>query len=287
MKIAEILAQKEKGISLEFFPPKTVEGREGFMRTVYELRSHDPLFVSVTCSPGSITHERTVNAMTWIRQETDLTAMPHLTCIGATRASIDAVLKQYLRLGIENVLALRGDRPRDVPDFDPSKGDFTHAKDLVTFAVKYHAFSIAVAVYPESHAESPSLEKDIEFTRMKVDAGADFAISQMFFDNTYFYEYREKAQKAGITIPILPGIMPATDCRKIEEFANFCNATIPDRVRKKMQAVQDKPEEMKKIGIEYAIQQCQDLREHGVKFLHFYTMNRAGVVSEVLRALGK
>jgi methylenetetrahydrofolate reductase (NADPH) len=287
MKIAEILAEKGKGISLEFFPPKTAEGREGFMKTVYELRSHDPLFVSVTCSPGSITHERTVNAMTWIRQETDLTAMPHLTCIGATRASIDAVLRQYIRLGIENILALRGDPPKDIPGFDPSKGEFTHARDLVTFAVKYHAFSIAVAVYPESHAESPSLEKDIAFTRMKVDAGADFAISQMFFDNRYFYEYLEKAQKAGITIPIIPGIMPATDCRKIEEFANFCSATIPDAVRNRMQAVRDKPEEMRKIGIEFAIQQCLDLREHGVNFFHFYTMNRPGVVGEILEALGK
>ena len=287
MKIKEILAQKKSGVSLEFFPPKTAAGREGFMKTVHELKRYDPLFVSVTCSPGSSTHERTVNAMTWIRQETDLTAMAHLTCIGASRASIDAVLGEYIRIGIENILALRGDPPRDVPDFDPSRGEFTHARDLVTLAVKYNAFSIAVAVYPESHGESPSLEKDIEFTKMKVDAGADFAISQMFFDNKYFYEYREKAVKAGITIPVLPGMMPATDCRKIEEFANFCNATIPDAVRKKMQAVQDKPDEMRKIGIGFAIQQCEDLREQGVKFLHFYTMNRPAVVAEILKALGK
>lgn len=286
MKIRDILAQKGKGISLEFFPPKTVEGREGFMKAVHELSRHDPLFVSVTCSPGSIRHERTVNAMTWIGQETTLTAMPHLTCIGATRASIDAVLGEYLRLGIENILALRGDPPRDVPGFDPSKGELTHARDLVMLAVKYHAFSIAVAVYPESHGESPSIEKDIEFTKMKVDAGADFAISQMFFDNAFFYEYRERAVKAGITIPILPGMMPATDCRKIEEFANFCNATIPDKVRKRMQAAQDEPEEMRKVGIEFAVRQCEDLRKQGVKFLHFYTMNRPGVVSEVLDALG-
>ena len=287
MKIKEILAQKGGGVSFEFFPPKTVDGREGFMKAVHELGRHDPLFVSVTCSPGSITHERTVNAMTWIRQETSLTPMPHLTCIGATRASIDGVLREYIRLGIENILALRGDRPRDIPGFDPSKGEFVHARDLVTFAGTYQAFSIAVAVYPESHAESPSLDKDIEYTRMKVDAGADFAISQMFFDNKYFYAYREKAQKAGITIPILPGIMPITDCKKIEEFANFCSATIPDALRKKMQAIGDKPEEMKKVGIEYGIHQCEDLRKNGVKYLHFYTMNRPWIVGEILGALDK
>jgi len=287
MKIAEILAQKGNGVSLEFFPPKTAGGREGFMKAVHELRKYDPLFVSVTCSPGSITHERTVNAMTWLRQETDLTVMPHFTCIGATQASIDAVLREYIRLGIDNILALRGDLPRDIPGFDPAKGEFTHAKDLVTFAEKYHAFSIAVAVYPEGHQESPSLEKDIEYTMMKVDAGADFAITQMFFDNNYFYTYREKALKAGITIPILPGIMPVTDCKKIEEFADFCNATLPDALRKEMCPFRDKPEEMRKIGIAYTVKQCEDLKKNGVNYLHFYTMNRSEVVREVLGALGK
>ena len=287
MKIKEILAQKGKGISLEFFPPKTVAGREGFMKTVHELRKYDPLFVSVTCSPGSITHERTVNAISWITQETDLTPMPHLTCIGATRADMDRILRDYIRGGIENILALRGDPPKDIPEFDSAKGDFLYAKDLVAFAKKYNAFSLAVAVYPEGHAEAQNLLKDIEYTRMKVDAGADFAIAQMFFDNTYFYAYQEKARKAGITIPILPGIMPVTDCRKIEEFANFCNVTIPDAVRQKMYPVLDKPDEMKKIGIECAVKQCEDLREKRVQYLHLYTMNKTGVVSRILDAIGK
>jgi methylenetetrahydrofolate reductase (NADPH) len=287
VKIRDILAQREEGVSFEFFPPKTATGREGFMRTVRELGNCAPLFVSVTCSPGSATHVRTVNAITWIRHETDLTAMPHLTCIAATQASVDAVLRDYIRIGVDNILALRGDPPRDVPDVSPEKGQFTYARDLVAFANNYNSFSIAVAVYPEGHSESPDLEKDIEYTKMKVDAGADFAITQMFFDNAYFYDYMEKARKAGITIPVLPGIMPVTDCRKVEEFAAFCKATIPEQLRKKMQPYLDRPEEMKKIGIEHAVKQCDDLRANGVKYLHFYTMNRAGVVSEILNALRK
>jgi methylenetetrahydrofolate reductase (NADPH) len=287
VKIRDIIAQREEGVSFEFFPPKNASGREGFMKTVHELGEYDPLFVSVTCSPGSINHERTVNAITWIRQETDLTAMPHLTCIASTRTSVDAVLKNYIRLGVENVLALRGDPPREVSEVPAGKGEFTYARDLVAFAKNYNSFSIAVAVYPEGHSESPDLEKDIEYTKMKVDAGADFAITQMFFDSAFFYDYMEKARKAGITIPVLPGIMPVTDCRKVEEFAAFCKATIPEQLRKKMQPYLDRPEEMKKIGIEHAVKQCDDLRANGVKYLHFYTMNRSGVVSEILNALRK
>jgi len=287
MRIREILEQKNGGVSFEFFPPKTAGGKEVFMKIVHELRGHDPLFVSVTCSPGSTTHERTGNALSWIRQETGLSVMAHLTCIGATEASLDRVLRDYMRNGFDNILALRGDPPQDITDIDPSKGEFAYAKDLVAFAKKYNAFSLAVAVYPEGHQESPGLEKDIEYTRMKVDAGADFAIAQMFFDNRYFYDFMDRAQKAGITIPILPGIMPVTDCKKIEEFANFCNATIPDALRKKMYPVLDKPEDMRKIGIEHAVKQCEDLREKGVKYLHFYTMNKSGVVSEILKAIGK
>jgi methylenetetrahydrofolate reductase (NADPH) len=285
VKIKDILAQKGSGVSLEFFPPKTEEGRQGFMKTVHELSAYDPLFVSVTCSPGSIMHERTVNAVSWIRQETDLTPMPHLTCIGALQEDIDRILRMYIRGGVENILALRGDPPKDIPGFDPAKGDFPYAGDLVAFAGKYHAFSLAVAVYPEGHAEAPSLEKDIEYTKRKVDAGADFAIAQMFFDNTFFYAYREKARRAGITIPILPGIMPVTDCRKIEEFANFCNVTIPDAVRQKMNSVLGRPDEMKEAGIEFAVRQCDDLRKNGVRYLHFYTMNKSGVVSRILDAM--
>jgi methylenetetrahydrofolate reductase (NADPH) len=286
MKIRDILAREQKSVSFEFFPPKTAEGREGFMKVVHELRKFEPLYVSVTYGAGGTTQERTFNTLKWIQQETDLTVMSHLTCIGATRASMDGLLKDYISSGIDNILALRGDPPRNVPGFDPTRGEFAYAKDLVAFVREYNAFSIAVAVYPEGHQDSPNLEKDIEYTKMKVDAGADFGITQMFFDNRYFFDFMGRALKAGITIPILPGIMPITDCRKIEEFADFCNATVPDGVKRLMYPVLDKPADMRKIGIGYAVRQCEELMSNGVKYLHFYTMNNAETVTEIINGLG-
>ena len=257
------------------------------MNVVHTLSQYDPLYVSVTYGAGGGTQERTENTLGWIGEETDLTPMSHLTCIGATRKGLEALLSRYALNGIDNILALRGDPPRGVSDFDASKGEFRYARDLVEFIVEYHHFSIAVAVYPEGHFESPDIRRDMEYTKQKVDAGADFGITQMFFDNGYFYDFMERAAKAGIDIPILPGIMPITDCRKIEEFANFCNATIPKEVRKKMGPYLDKPEEMRKIGIDHAIAQCDDLIRNGVRYLHFYTMNRPDAVSRIIDALPK
>ena len=285
MKIKEILREKKTGVSFEFFPPKSPESKESFMKVVNDLGRHNPLYVSVTYGSGGSTQDRTNYTLKWIRQDTGLTVMSHLTCIGATRNSIDALLMDYKAHGIDNILAMRGDTPRDIPDFDLSKGEFRYARDLVEFIAKYDFFSIAVAVYPEGHSESPDIGKDMEYTKQKIDAGADFGITQMFFDNRYYYDFMERAEKIGIAIPILPGIMPITDCRKIEEFANFCSATIPEEIRDRMAPLRDRPQEMRKLGIELAVKQCEDLLENGVRYLHFYTMNRSDTVSEILSAL--
>jgi len=285
MKIRDILRGREKGISFEFFPPGSVEGKDSFMRVVNELRQFDPLYVSVTYGSGGSTQERTNFTLKWIRQETDLPVMSHLTCIGATKTSIDALLGDYMAHGIDNILAMRGDPPRNVSDFDPSRGEFQYARDLVQFINRYGYFSIGVAVYPEGHQESPSIEKDMEYTKQKIDAGADFAITQMFFDNRYYYDFIDRADKIGIKIPILPGIMPVTDCRRIEEFADFCSATIPKALKDRMAAYRDSPGDMKRLGIEYAIEQCKDLIENEVRYLHFYTMNKSDVLGKILRAL--
>lgn len=284
MSLREVFRKRGKGISFEFFPPKSVEGKESFMRVVKDLSKYDPLYVSVTYGAGGTTQERTGNTLRWIKKETNLTVMSHLTCIGATRTSMDGLLRDYMAHSIDNILALRGDPPRNVADFDPAKGEFRYAKDLVEFIKRYNYFSIAVAVYPEGHQESPGIEKDMEYTKQKIDAGADFGITQMFFDNRYYYDFLERAEKIGIKIPILPGIMPITDCRKIEEFAEFCNATIPKGIKEKMASVLDEPDEMKKLGIEYAIKQCKDLMKNGVRYLHFYTMNKSDAVSEIIDA---
>jgi methylenetetrahydrofolate reductase (NADPH) len=285
MKISDVLKQREKAVSFEFFPAKSPEAREGFMKVVRELCRFDPLYVSVTYGAGGSTQERTVNTLKWIKQETALNVMSHLTCIGSTRASLDRILNEYAAEGIDNILALRGDPPRNVPDFDIAKGEFRFARDLVKFVHSYGSFSVAVAVYPEGHVESPNIQRDMQYTKMKIDAGAELGITQMFFDNRYYYDFMDRAEKIGIDIPILPGIMPVTDCRKIEEFANFCNATMPKEIRRAMEPFLEQPEEMRKIGIEYATRQCEDLVKNGVRYLHFYTMNRSDAASAIIDAL--
>ena len=285
MRIREVLARRQKGVSFEFFPPRTAEGKGGFMKAVNCLARFDPLYVSVTYGSGGSTRDRTSSTLQWLKSETDLTVMSHLTCIGATTSLIEALLDDYMARGIDNILAMRGDPPRDVAGFDPARGPFRYAKDLVQFIRRYNYFSIAVAVYPEGHQESPSIEKDMEYTRAKIDAGADFGITQMFFDNRYYYDFMDRAAKIGISIPILPGIMPITDCRKIEEFADFCSATIPKAIKDSMEPLLDRPEEIKKLGVEYAVRQCEDLLRNGVRYLHFYTMNKTDSVSEILDSL--
>lgn len=286
MRISDKLKERKESVSFEFFPPKSAEGKVPFLKVVNDLAIYDPLYVSVTYGAGGTTQDRTMNTLKWIKKETDLTVMSHLTCIGATRTSMDALLKEYRRLGVDNVLALRGDPPKNVPDFDPARGEFKYAKDLVDFVKTYDFFSIAVAVYPEGHGQSPSIAKDMEYTKQKIDAGADFAITQMFFDNRCYYDFLDRAAKSGITIPVLPGIMPIIDCKKIVEFASLCNTTVPKDILDRMEPVMEMPEEMRKLGVEFAVRQCEDLRRHGVKYFHFYTMNRSDSVSEILKALG-
>lgn len=286
MLIRDILKEKNKGISFEFFPPKTEEGKGAFMATVKELMIYDPLYVSVTYGAGGTTQERTYRTLKWLRDEASgLTVMPHLTCIGATEKTIDELLRNYISIGVDNILALRGDPPKGVPDFDLSKGDFKYASDLVRFIRRYNFFSIAVAVYPEGHQESPDLDMDMEYTLKKINEGADFAITQMFFDNNFFFDFMERATKKGIMLPIIPGIMPIGDIKKIIEFARFCKATIPDWIIRRMEPFQDNPEEMKKIGIEIAVKQCIELQDNGVKFFHFYTLNRSDIVVPILKSL--
>ncbi|MBI4304215.1 MAG: methylenetetrahydrofolate reductase [NAD(P)H] [Chloroflexi bacterium] len=283
MKIGEITARKGSSLSFEFFPSKTPEDEDRLLETVRRLEIFAPTFVSVTYGAGGGTKLSTRQAVKRIKEETSLTVMPHLTSIGQSRDELEAILLDYRDMGIENILALRGDPPKETAE-RLAKNGLAYARDLVELAASFGAFSIGVAVYPEGHCEAPSLELDMAYTKAKIDAGADFAITQMFFDNDYFYRFMERAELAGISIPIIPGIMPVIDIQKIRRFSELCGATLPGALIERMTQAAS-PEEAKKIGIDFAIEQCEDLQRHGVRFFHFYTLNKADVVTEILHSL--
>jgi methylenetetrahydrofolate reductase (NADPH) len=280
------LKKRTRGISFEVFPPKTDEGRNAIAQFVLDLSAFDPLFVSVSYGAGGSTREGTFKTLKLLIETTRLPLMSHFTGIGETRETMDRALRTLQATGIDNILALRGDRPKNLPGFDPTAGSFPHAADLVSFIREYGTFCIGVAVYPEGHRESRGIEKDMEYTKQKIDAGADFAITQMFFDNRYYYEFRERCAKHGITVPVLPGIMPILDCVKVKHFAGMCGSTIPQEVLDRLEPLQDLPEEMRKLGVEFAIQQSEDLIRNGVPYIHFYSMNRIDTMREILAAIG-
>jgi methylenetetrahydrofolate reductase (NADPH) len=283
MKISDLLKQVNRSISFEFFPPKTKEGEGNLFKTIKELEHIKPTFVSITYGAGGSTRDRTRNIVKKLHETTNLTVMAHLTCIGHTTKEILQILNDYKKIGIQNILALRGDIPVNVENFNIPKDSCKFANELVSLIKNNFNdwFSIGVAAYPEGHPESPNLERDVFYFKKKVEAGADFAITQMFFDNSYFYRYIELCEKEGINIPIIPGIMPITNFKQIRKFALMCGATIPEDLVKKLEKVQDNNEEVEKIGIEFAVKQCEDLLNNNVKGLHFYTLNKSKATIEI------
>jgi methylenetetrahydrofolate reductase (NADPH) len=282
MKIKELIRREGGTISFEFFPPKTKADEDRLCEAIKGLKGLNPGFVSVTYGAGGGNLKNTMHVVKRIHDETPLTVMPHLTCVNQSKPELMSILNEYRQIGVENILALRGDPPRGMPEPQQvTKG--CYAKDLVALAASLNAFSIGVGVYPEGHIESPSLEMDMIYTKEKIDAGADFAITQMFFDNRFFYDFMERAEKIGIDIPVIPGIMPVTDLERVKSFCQICGATLPASLVSKMQNAS--PEDMRKIGIDFTTRQCEDLSNHGVRHFHFYTMNRSEAVTEILRNL--
>jgi methylenetetrahydrofolate reductase (NADPH) len=284
MKIGDIIKERGSSLSFEFFPPKDEAGEARLFQAIAKLEALSPTFVSVTYGAGGGTMKNTGNVIGRIKRETPLTPMPHLTCVDQSKGELRKILEGYKGQGIDNVLALRGDPPKGTGKFVAPKDGFCYAIDMVTLAVDVGGFSIGVAVYPEGHPESPSLEMDMYYTKQKIDAGADFAITQMFFDNSYFYQFLERAEKAGITIPIIPGIMPIGDLARIQKFSQMCGATLPGRIVRRLEKAG--ADEAGKVGLEVATEQCADLLEHGVRYFHFYTLNQAEAVSQIVANLG-
>jgi len=285
MKIIDILKAHDKGVSFEFFPPKTENGMNSLMATAKELKACKPLYVSMTYGAVGSTQETTKEATFRLIKEKDFVVMPHLTCIGANVESIKKLLNEYKQNGIENIMALRGDPPQDITGFDFRSQALCYAKDLVSFIKENGKFCTGVAVYPEGHIETKTLEEDIEYAKQKIDAGASFAVTQMFFDNNHFYNFLERAARKGINIPVLPGIFPLSDIDKLKKFCMVARTTVPKKIEEQMSRFRGNPKDMEKCGIDFTIAQCRDLISHGYKRLHFFTFNKSEMIKAILNAI--
>ena len=287
MKLADILTQAKGPLfSCEFFPPKTDKGEENLWTCLNELRVINPAYISVTYGAGGTTQDRTRRIVTQIKDQTGLSPVAHLTCVGSTAEDIASLLAEYRAAGIENILALRGDPPEGMDRFEATAGGFSHATDLISFIHKQDAFSIACATYPEGHPESKGgVADDIRYLKLKQDMGADCAVTQYFFDNEAYFRFLDEAAKAGVTVPVIPGIMPITNYDQIVRFSAMCGASIPDWVHQQMNPIREDLDAVKKLGFELAVTQCSELLAGGVPGLHFYTLNKSGATIAIVQSL--
>ncbi|HTW83732.1 MAG TPA: methylenetetrahydrofolate reductase [NAD(P)H] [Candidatus Sulfotelmatobacter sp.] len=288
MRIAEKLGTRRPFFSFEFFPPRDDAAEDALAATIAALRPLDPGFVSITYGAGGSTRARTVDLAKRLRAESGLDVLAHLTCVGASVDELRGVLGDLRRGGIENVLALRGDPPRGSTTFVPAENGLRTSADLVTLVKSEFALCVGGACYPEKHPEAASLDADLAALSAKVRAGAEFLVTQLFFDNARFFEFVERARQWGIRVPILPGIMPITNYDQIDRFTRQCGATIPPSLRAELEARRDDPQAVIDLGVAYATLQVADLLARGAPGAHFYTLNRSpatrAVVSAVLAA---
>jgi methylenetetrahydrofolate reductase (NADPH) len=284
MRISDALAGQRPFFSFEFFPPKDDEGSRRLLATIEALQPLRPAFVSITYGAGGSTRVRTVALAKEIQQQIGLTVVAHVTCIGATRADLRALFDDVARAGIENVLALRGDPPAGAP-FEAVSGGFTHASDLIAMLRRNYGFCIGAACYPEKHPEASSMEDDLRYLKLKADAGADFLVSQLFFDNAHYFEFERRARDAGIDLPMLPGLMPITNFGQIQRFVAMCGASIPPKLRVEMESRKGDIKAVEDLGVAYASMQALGLLQAGVPGIHFYTLNRSPATRAIVSSL--
>jgi len=283
MHISEYYSGEEPVFSFEFFPPANDKAHANLLETISELQALQPHFVSVTYGAGGSTRDRTLALVSWIKNTVGLEAMAHLTCVGSSRDELRAILDRLENSGIENVIALRGDPPSGDSEFKPAADGLSYASELITMIrAENRPFCLAAAAYPEVHPEAESPEADLERLAHKVQQGAELLITQLFFDNDSYFAFRERAVKAGITVPIVPGIMPVTGGR--ERMARF-GAAIPARLRRQVELAGDDADSIATAGEAWATEQCAALLAEGVPGLHFYTLNRSRATRNVLEKI--
>ena len=276
------MLQEERTISFEFFPPRAADGIPGVLDTVNELTAYCPDFVSVTYGAGGSTRQFTEQITIEAKESAGVEVMAHLTCVGQNVEELDSVLGRLVDAGIENVIALRGDPPRGEEQFVATEGGFSHASDLVTHINTNYDFGIAAACYPEGHTEAESLERDLEFAKLKVDRGAEFLITQLFFDNSDYFAFADRAAAAGIDVPVIPGILPVLSAPQIRRFTALCGSKIPPNLDADLDRLAEDDDAVRELGIEYAARQVEELWASGVPGVHFYVLNRSYSVSKIL-----
>ncbi|MFP3944825.1 MAG: methylenetetrahydrofolate reductase [NAD(P)H] [Alphaproteobacteria bacterium] len=279
--------RKPPRVSFEFFPPKTEEMEEILWRSLKRLEPLDPAFVSVTYGAGGSTRTRTHNTVRRVLNETGLTPAAHLTCVNATREEVDDVIRDYWQAGVRHIVALRGDPPEGIgAAYRPHPGGYANAAELAAGISRIADFEISVGCYPEKHPESPSYEADIDLLKQKIDAGASRAITQFFFEPEMFLRFRDRLARAGVTIPIVPGIMPVLNFRTLSRMAGACGATLPDWLAEKFEGLEEDPGTRKLVAATVAADLCTRLQAEGVNQFHFYTLNRADLTYAICHLLG-
>ncbi len=296
MHIRDILAADETTLSFEFFPPKTEADSDALFENIASLEALQPSFVSVTYGAGGSTRQLTHDLVVRIKTTTTLDPVPHLTCVCHQELDVAEILGKYAEAGVSNILALGGDPPRDAANYVKANDAFQHAADLVRFIRKFNesgahpdprGFGIAVAGFPEGHPSTPNRLLEMDYLKAKVDEGADYICTQLFFDNRDFYDFRERCELAGIRVPIVAGVMPVTSLGSMKRMAQLAlGARYPARLVKALQRCQDDPESVRHVGIHWATEQCRDLLDNGVKGIHLYTLNKSDATRQIYQQLG-
>ena len=284
--MAALFAGKPPRVSFEFFPPNSAKMEETLWESITTLAPLNPAFVSITYGAGGSTRERTHQTLQRVVTETSLTPAAHLTSVSASQADVLAVAESYHEMGIRHIVALRGDAPDAARPYVPHSGGFAYASDLVRALKKLADFDVTVAAYPEGHPETPGMEADIENLNRKVDAGANRAITQYFFDVEHFLRYRDKAVAAGVNIPIVPGLLPVTNYAQMVKFSAMCGASVPDWLAQLFAGLEDDATTRMHVAVAVATEQCRRLRKEGVENFHFYTLNRAELTLALCHVLG-
>ncbi len=286
MKFAEYFgARSGPVISFEVFPPKTDKGMAQLGRVLPRLIALEPTYMTVTYGAFGTNQDRTLEIAASIKAEHGMETASHLTCVGHSREEIDVILERLRGSGIENIVALRGDPPQGEESFVAPEGGFKHADELVKHIRGQHDFGLAVAGYPEKHVEAVDFETDLRHLKGKVDAGGDIVITQLFYDNADYYHFVDRARAAGVTVPIVPGLLPIQSFGQIKRIASLCGAKIPLALRDELAAVEEDAEKVKEVGVRWAVEQCRDLLARDAPGLHFYVLNRARHMERIFEAV--